>query len=488
MCLIIKRNTEMEQIIPQAIINADVPTQAPKPKTYQKILSELSAQIKPIDFRATAKVDESKSISRKNYVVIAIDEINKVATANNWGLCTKNRFVYVFNGEFWQTVNDGDFKIFLSDVSLKMGVPELECKYFKFKDELYQQFISASNLPELEPGDKVLINLLNGTFEITAEKQERRDFRRDDFLKYQLPFEYNPNAKYPMFHKFIDRVLPDGDCQRLLSEYLGYVFTNNLKLEKAAILYGDGANGKSVLFDIVNAILGHDNICSYSIQDITQSNSYQCAELENKLLNYDSEINANGKVERARFKQLISGETIGVRQIYGKPYVISRYAKLMFNCNELPKDTEQTNAFFRRFLIFPFSVEIPEAEQDTELSKKIIKNELSGVFNWILEGLKRILANKKFSPCKLVEEQLSEYKKESDTVAMFIDDENYSTDTTDTITLKKLYSDYRKYCYDCGNQYPCQNKTFAKRLRKLRYKVEKCGGDTVVYMTKKLSF
>jgi putative DNA primase/helicase len=72
------------------------------------------------------------------------------------------------------------------------------------------------------------------------------------------------------------------------------------------------------------------------------------------------------------------------------------YAKLIFNCNELPKDVEQTEAYFRRFLIIPFNVTIPEHEQDKELAKKIIDNELSGVFNWVLSGLKRLLMQQRF--------------------------------------------------------------------------------------------
>ncbi len=66
----------------------------------------------------------------------------------------------------------------------------------------------------------------------------------------------------------------------------------------------------------------------------------------------------------------------------------------MFNCNELPKEVEHTNAFFRRFLIIKFDVTIPEANQDKNLSKNIIETELSGVFNWILEGLDRLLIQK----------------------------------------------------------------------------------------------
>ena len=85
--------------------------------------------------------------------------------------------------------------------------------------------------------------------------------------------------------------------------------------------------------------------------------------IANKLVNYASEI--SGKLETSIFKQLVSGEPVEARLPYGKPFSITGYAKLIFNCNELPKDVEQTRGYFRRFLIIPFEVTIPEAEQDT---------------------------------------------------------------------------------------------------------------------------
>ena len=378
-------------------------------------------------------------------------------------------------------MNAEDFKPFLADASMRMGVPVLEAKYHQFKDELYKQFLSASNLPTPETKQNVLINLLNGTFEITDDRQELRDQRREDFIKYQLPFEYNPDAQCPMFDKYLTRCVPDADCRKVLAEYLGYIFVNNLKLEKALILYGSGANGKSVFFEIVNAILGDDNICSYSLQNLTKYDSYQRAELSNKLLNYASEI--NGKLEASIFKQLVSGEPVEARQIYGKPFVMRDYGKLMFNCNELPKEVEQTNAFFRRFIIIPFNQTIPESEQDPELAKKIIASELSGVFNWLLDGLCRVLAQRKFTQSEMVQDQVDAYRRESDSVAMFIEEEGYSPAIDDFVFLKALYGDYKTFCCDNGYK-TCSIRTFSERIKMIGFLTERKTPGNVVYAKK----
>jgi putative DNA primase/helicase len=101
---------------------------------------------------------------------------------------------------------------------------------------------------------------------------------------------------------------------------------------------------------------------------------------------------------------------------------------------------EHTNAFFRRFIIIHFDQQIPEKDQDKELSKKIIETELSGVFNWILDGLNRLVAHKGFSYCESVESLVSQYKKESDSVALFIEENNYHKSVDTHIPLKLDFS------------------------------------------------
>ena len=395
-------------------------------KSCRRVLSELLEQFDELDFRERAGLDEDAKLTRKIFVVIAVEEIISKATANNWGLCIKNDFIYLYNGRYWQPLNAEEFKPFLAEAALKMGVAPLEAKYHQFKEEMYKQFVSEANMPTPERMAGItLINLQNGTFEISGNGQTLREQRREDFLKYQLPFEYDPSARCPLFDKYLQRVLPDTDCRKVLAEYMGYIFTTGLKLEKAAILYGSGANGKSVFFEVVNALIGPDNICSYSLQNLTKYDSYQRAELSNKLLNYASEI--NGKLEASIFKQLISGEPVEARQIYGRPFVMREYGKLMFNCNELPKEVENTNAFFRRFLIIPFDSVIPESEQDPELAAKIIRDELSGVFNWMLEGLGRLLQQRTFTRSTIIWEQVEDFRRESDSVAMFLDEGGVQT-------------------------------------------------------------
>ena len=491
-------------------------------KTTDDILKELSKSIDEIDFKVlafpdivdlekkievlktfvynkdgsfnkenNAEFDEYKKLkkrlsayrlSKNHYLELCIEQLLKIAKANNWGLCKKNGFIYLYNGSFWSEVGKESFQSFLGNIALKMGVEKFKAKIHTFKDELFKQFMADAYLPTPKANKKkVLINLQNGTFEITPRKRILREFKRGDFLTHQLPFEYDAHAEAPLFQKYLDEVLPDKDKQRVLAEYCGYIFIKPtvLKLEKMLILFGTGANGKSVFFEIINALLGSQNISNYSLQSLTNDNGYFRAKIGNKLVNYASEI--NGKLETDVFKQMASGEPLEARLPYGEPFILNEYAKLIFNCNDLPKDVEHTNAFFRRFLIIGFDITIPEDQQDKELANKIISNELSGVFNWILSGLERVLKQKKFSKCEAIKNALTDYEKQSDSVKIFIDEFEYKN-STDYTVIKDLYIQYKSFCLEDGFR-PVNKSNFMKRLRHFKIVVERKSIGNVAYIS-----
>ena len=453
---------------------------ATAPLGWKEILDSLLKDVEPVNFRERAKLPEDGKISLKAYAVLTIDVIREMAEARDWGLCTREGFIYVFNGAYWACVTDGDFKAFLAKAAVRMGVPDLDARYHQFKDELFKQFISESfqRMPEREKG--VLINLRNGTFEIEGERQVLREFRREDFILHQLPFEYDPAAKCPMFQRFLDDVLPDKDCQKVLAEYMGYVFTVGMNLQKVLMLYGPGSNGKGVVFQVLYEMLGRDaNVSNYSLQSLTRPESYERADLGNRLLNFGTEI--NGRVESSIFKQLASCEPVQVRQIYGRPYIMTRYGKLLFSCNQLPTDVEQTHAYFRRFIIIPFNKIIKDEDVDPELGGRIVANELPGVFNWVLDGLRRLIRNKKFTPSEVVKEQVERYKKESDSVAMFIDEFGYAPGVSEYVTLKGLYSEYKTFAVDDGYRQLSMRK-FSDSLRASGFEIVKTRDGRVVYL------
>ena len=445
-----------------------------QPKSKQAILEQLLARIKPIDFE-----EELGASPRQKYIIVeVVEKVLETAKAAKLDLAMHQEFLYLFTGKHWQQAARGDVKNFLVKSTEKMGYPKQEARYYEFGDKLLKQFFSSAHLstPEKD-AHQVLVNFQNGTLEINANKKPcLREHRPDDFLTYVLPFDYSPNAKAPQFQAFLQQMLPYQTSQAVLAEFVAYCFTP-LKLEKVLLLHGSGANGKSVVFDVLQALLGRENVSCYSLSNLAEEHNR--AMIASKLLNYGSEISAG--IGKDLFKTLASGEPVQARLKYGNPFQMENYAKLMFNANELPKDTEQTEGFFRRFLIVPFSVHISEELQDKNLAKRIIESELPGVFAWVLQGLERLNKQQNFTPCPRAKEALQQYRKESDSVALYLEDYGYTPNAlAEPTPLKCIFSEYRTFCADSGFR-NVGTTNFSNRLKKHGFETVRRSSGTFLY-------
>ena len=125
------------------------------------------------------------------------------------------------------------------------------------------------------------------------------------------------------FNNFLNQILPEKELQAIIAEYFGSIFISKkvMKFEKALFLYGSGSNGKSVLFDIIKALIGNHNFSSYSLESLTKS-EYTRAMIQDKLLNYSSELSSNLNLDM--FKTLISSELVGARLPYKNPFYDGR--------------------------------------------------------------------------------------------------------------------------------------------------------------------
>ncbi|MGI4873896.1 MAG: DNA primase family protein [Janthinobacterium lividum] len=436
------------------------------PLPHEQVLACLLEQVEPVDFRERAGLrDDRDKLTTMHYTVITIREVQALAERNDWNLTYCQGFLHSYNGSYWKHLDEVALRYFLRQAANRLGVPDIKADYHGFVENLYKQFLATASLPAPAPTARkfVSVNLQNGTYDIGLHRQGLRAAVAADFLTHELPFAYDPAATAPRWKQFLDRVVPDEALQHVLAEYLAYVFipAAQLKLEKVLLLYGTGANGKSVFFEVLTALLGPENVSNYSLSSLTKEPAYSRAHLATKLVNYASEL--NGKLEADTFKQLASGEPVEARLPYGQPFIMSHYAKLIFNCNELPTEVEHTNAFFRRFLIVPFSVTIPEAEQDKTLAATIVQEELAGVFNWILAGLHRLLEKRGFTHSTAIEAQLEAYKKQADTVRLFLEDASYIADPESWVKGQEVYGEYKFFCQEDGYR-PVGRQKFTTRL------------------------
>ena len=183
--------------------------------------------IQQVEFEKLAKKLNNFKLSKNHYLVLCIEKLLEIANVNKWDLCKNEAFIFLYNGFYWNEISKELLQSFLGKTALKMGVEKFKAKIFSFQDELFKQFMAEAYLPKPEPKPNcVLINLQNGTFEITPTKRGLRNFEQKDFITHQLPFEYDPEATAPQWQKFLDEVLPDKNKQKVFAEF----FITNLSL------------------------------------------------------------------------------------------------------------------------------------------------------------------------------------------------------------------------------------------------------------------
>jgi putative DNA primase/helicase len=452
------------------------------PKTNSKILKKILDQIEVIDFISEAGVYEDKEIKQYEYKVIVANEILIKATKLKFDFRNYQEKLYIYNRCFWSVLEEDELLIFLTQASKIAGIKKTKSEYFKFGEDLFKQFQASTISIKNKEIEKNLINLRNGTLEIYQNEVKLRPFKQEDFLTYQLDFDFELEAEATLFHDFLNEVLPDQSLQYIISEYLGSIFINSkdIKFEQALFLYGGGSNGKSVIYEIIQSLLGIENFSSYPLLKLTTDPNTR-AKIKDKLLNFSSEAGEVGSHDI--FKKLVSRESVDAKLLYKDVYEISGYAKLMFNCNDLPKLNEYTHGYYRRFLIIPFDKTIAKKDQDKSLSKKIINSELPGVLNWILEGMIRLYNNKEFTTSRSSEKALEEFELDSDSVRMFLKEDRYEK-SSELISLLDLFYSFRAYCLSNGYK-PCSKITLSKRLKGIGYEIKREAKGMSFYIQKK---
>jgi putative DNA primase/helicase len=472
---------ELAELVREAHRQRDATNAEVVDDTARPILDKLLGMVKPVDFRAQANLAADKAPRPHHHLLLAIANVLAIAKAADHPLARVNSAYFVFNGTYWQPLPMELLRHFLGDAAERMGVNHFDANLYTFKDKLQRQFDDDAFMEPPPPRLGVVkINMANGTFVITPDRQELRDVHDPaDFMTYQLSFGYDPDATCPTFMRYLDRVQPDKDCQAVLAEYMGWVFIPHklLDLQKGLLLHGGGANGKSVFADIMAAMFGTSNVSRVELSAMTKDPNSRLA-LEHKLVNIATEIET--ELNDTVFKNYIEGAPLEVKELYENKRLMTNYGKPVFLANTLPRVKDSSEGYFRRLILVPFNQTIPHAERDEGLKRKIIATEMPGVFNWVLTGLRRVWANKDFTKAKAVEDAVAEYREKSDTVLGFINENAVEPCPDNPRPLKEWYAQYLQYCTEVGHRHTVTRNQFSDRLRKHGITVvrSKAGGNT----------
>jgi putative DNA primase/helicase len=303
-------------------------------------------------------------------------------------------------------------------------------------------------------------------------ENERADFelvrhRRKDLQTKLMPVDFISDADCPLFEAFLARVQPDMEMRRFLQRGMGLSMTA-LPMQKLVFLYGNGANGKSVLVDVMARVLGNYSATA-RIESLTGSNRRGGGDATPDLIPLmgarmvrTSEPDEGQRLQEGLIKELTGGEPLQVRALHSDFVEVRPVFKLTISGNHKPEIRGLDDGIWRRVLLVPFDVQIPEAERDVHLVDKLW-TERSGILNWLISGLLECLVDG-LNPPKAVIDATKEYREESDPIGQFLTSCCVVTgDPTDVIKSADFGNAFALHMLNCGMT-PWKPTTFARQI------------------------
>jgi len=325
------------------------------------------------------------------------------------------------------------------------------------------------------------INVLNGELHRNGEDWELQPHCREHYLTTQIPVTFDPDAKCLRFSKFLDEIFvndPDGGAKaRALLEMIGYSLTCDTRFERFVILIGIGANGKSVLMEVLRLLAGSKNVAA--VQPCQFDNKFQRAHLHLKLVNLVTEIAEGAEIADAELKAIVSGELITAEHKHKPPFDFRPYATCWFGTNHMPHTRDFSDALFRRALIVPFNRTFKVGvDADPDLKEKLAE-ELPGILNLALQAYGEALKRGSFTDPESCLRAKEEWRIEADQAAQFICDRCELVPDARVIS-SDLYYAYKNWADEAGITRRLNRKNFTSRL--LRLGAQLCKGKRGIRM------
>jgi len=369
---------------------------------------------------------------------------------------------YIYETNVWKPIDD-----------YKIRKKVLDILQDKYKQTRVNNIIDIVKLRTIKDDDEInltkkinALNVRNGIYYLDKKQLKPHDQETKQLYSTNIfNVEYRPGAKCERWNQFLNEVFePDYDKQEkiaLLQEYLGLCLTQDVSFQKALLLLGTGANGKSKIIDVMEAILGEGNYSNLELHQL--SNPTYRVELQNKIANFCSEIDYKNKFSSSVFKDIVTGGTLTGDKKFKDPIKFKPYCKFLFATNDLPQTNDTTKGYFRRLLIIKFNRSFEGKEDDKNLLPKLMA-ELDGIFNWMLAGLERLYRNRNFTIPESSEFEVKAYLENSNSVVSFIHERCEIMQGTYT-GYDELYKQYKIYCSD-ANLRPFSKQNFKGEIEK----------------------
>ena len=234
-----------------------------------------------------------------------------------------------------------------------------------------------------------------------------------------------------------------------MQEFIGYCLIPSNKGQRMMVIKGSGGEGKSQIGVVLSRLFGC-NMKDGSIGKISE-NRFARADLENRLLMVDDDLNMNALPKTNYIKSIVTAEAkMDVERKGIQSYQSDIYARfLCFGNGALTALYDHSDGFWRRQLVLT-TKDRPANREDNPFLVEALSAELEGILLWCLEGLQRLLRNSyKFTVSPKAAANLETIKRNSNNVLDFLDSEGYFRYKADfSISSRDLYEIYKLWCED----------------------------------------
>ena len=296
----------------------------------------------------------------------------------------------------------------------------------------------------------MLLTCANGTLDLRT--CSLRDADRADLITRLAPVRYDPQARADLWECFLRRVLPDDEVRWFVQRAAGYALTADVSEQCFFFLHGSGANGKSVLLTTLQAVMGEYALQAAPDLLLTKRSDgvpTDVAELKGRRLVATIEIDEGRRIAEGLVKQMTGGDRLKGRFMRQDFFEFPPTHKIWIAANHKPIIRGTDLAIWRRVMLVPFDVTIPEEERDAHLTEKL-RAELSGILNWCVLGCQDWRENGLQAP-QAVKAAVQSYRIEQDVIGRFIE-ERCVCGHGKVVNATRLFQAYRSWCESQGEK------------------------------------
>jgi putative DNA primase/helicase len=301
--------------------------------------------------------------------------------------------------------------------------------------------------------NKDYICVKNGVLNIKTKKL--LDFNSEYIFFNKLPIIFDPKAKCEEIENHLKEVLPEKNDRKTIKQLIGYCLYKDLPIQKGFIFSGSGSNGKSVTCSLIQKFLGKHNVSNISLEETQGENNFKLICLNKKLANINSDISNTALRKTGKIKELIGYDTIQCSRKFKSDISFKNYAKFIFSCNELPYICDNSDGFFRKWIIINFNqkfvknitnLDDNQKKADLNIFEKITtQKELSGLLNIALDELQELLNEGDFSKSVSTEETRKVWELRSNSFIVFFE-KHYEFMAESEIVKNDIRIKYYEFC------------------------------------------